>query len=280
MDDTDALSPDLARELEQVADLIRTISGDKVNSEHALALVRVVNKISARVWERFASEHDLSHWLAVPLNNRQASSVSSFLATLERMSFQRDHDVLTGLANRRLFDRRLDLEIERAIRSRSELCLMLLDLDNFKQINDTYGHPCGDAVLRRLGEVLHKSVRAYDLAARIGGEEFALLFPSTSCWSGLMLGNRVLESFSQETFQTGGESFSMTFSGGISSLALLEGVVSAEKLLASVDTALYAAKRQGKNRVLVAQGGRLIHARAGLVHSLEKQLLFSSEGAG
>jgi diguanylate cyclase (GGDEF)-like protein len=153
---------------------------------------------------------------------------------------------------------------------------MLLDLDNFKRINDTYGHPCGDVVLQRLGEVLNNSVRTYDLAARIGGEEFALIFPSTSCWTGALLGGRILEAFSREVFHAGKKAFSMTFSAGISSLALLEGAVSAKKLLAGADAALYAAKSQGKNQVLLDRSGKQAQGRAGLVRSHEKQMLFSN----
>jgi diguanylate cyclase (GGDEF)-like protein len=217
--------------------------------------------------------------MVIPLDGNLTPAASGFLATLERMSFQRDHDVLTGLANRRLFDRRLEAEVERAVRSQSELCLLILDLDNFKRINDTYGHPCGDRVLQRLGEVLQKSVRTYDLAARIGGEEFALIFPSTSCWTGSMLGGRILEEFSREVFHVGREAFSMTFSAGVSSLALLEGAASAGKLLAGADEALYAAKSRGKNQVLVAQSGKRTQGRAALVRSNEKQMLFSSRSA-
>jgi diguanylate cyclase (GGDEF)-like protein len=275
----DDLSPDLAGELEQVAHLVRTKTGIRAGAARALALVRLVNRISIPEWERFASMHGLDQWMAIPLDGNLASSVTSFLAALERISFQRDHDVLTGLANRRLFDRRLEAEVERAARSQSELCLMILDLDNFKRINDTYGHPCGDIVLQRLGETLNKSVRAYDLAARIGGEEFALIFPSTSCWTGAMLGNRILEIFSREVFHAGKDTFSMTFSAGISSLALLEGTAGAKKLVAGADAALYAAKSQGKNQVLVAQSGKRTRDRSGLVHSHEKQLLFSNNGA-
>ncbi|MDR1360289.1 MAG: GGDEF domain-containing protein, partial [Deltaproteobacteria bacterium] len=266
------LSPDLIRELEQVAQFIRT----KTGAGAALALVRVVSRIPLADWNLFASRHGLDQWMVIPLDGDMASAASGFLATLERISFQRDHDVLTGLANRRLFDRRLEAEVERAVRSQNELCLMLLDLDNFKRINDTYGHPCGDGVLRRLGTVMTQSVRAYDLAARIGGEEFALIFPSTSCWTGAMLGERILEIFSKEVFRSGKNSFSMTFSAGISSLSLLEGPVSAKKLLAQADAALYAAKSRGKNQILVDQSGKRAHSRTGLVRSHEKKMLFSS----
>ncbi|MDR2075882.1 MAG: GGDEF domain-containing protein [Desulfovibrio sp.] len=273
------LSPDLVRELEQVAQLIQTKAGARAGAAQALALTRIVSQVSLEEWERFASLHGLEQWTIIPLNGDPASAASSFQATLERMSFQRDHDVLTGLANRRLFDRRLEEEIERAIRSQNELCLMLLDLDNFKGINDTYGHLHGDIVLQRLGEVLSRSVRSYDLAARIGGEEFALIFPATSCWTGIMLGDRILKTFSREIFHAGKRTFSITFSAGISSLALLEGAVSAKKLLAEADAALYAAKNRGKNRILVAQSGRRAQDRAGMVRSHEKEMLFSSISA-
>jgi diguanylate cyclase (GGDEF)-like protein len=273
------LSPDLVRELEQVAQLIQAKAGARANASQALALTRLIDRVSPPDWEQFASLHGLEQWLAIPLDDRPASAVSGFLSSLERISFQRDHDALTGLANRRLFNRRLEAELERAARTQNDLCLMILDLDNFKGVNDTYGHLRGDVVLRRLGEVLNDSVRTYDLAARIGGEEFALIFPSTSCWAGAMLGNRILESFSQEIFHADKETFSITFSAGISSLALLEGAVSAEKLLAGADAALYAAKSRGKNQVLLDQGGKRAQGRSGLVRPYEKQMLFSSESA-
>ena len=273
------LSPALKQELERVAALIREKAIQSKAEDDALALVRVVNKLKAEDWEHFASINNLENWLTVPLGGSLASSVSTFLSTLERVSFQRDHDALTGLGNRRLLERRLSMEVERALRSGSELCLMIIDLDNFKQINDTLGHLCGDAVLERLGLVLAASVRPYDLAARIGGEEFVLVFPSTSCWTGLMLGNRILEKFSQEVFHCDSHTFSMTFSAGVSSIALLQGDVTNERLLGSADEAMYTAKKEGKNRVVVAASGKRSRDRASLVLSHEKQLLFSNQSS-
>ena len=93
-----------------------------------------------------------------------------------------------------------------------------------------------------------------------------------------MLGNRILEKFSLEVFQCDDKTFSITFSAGVSSIALLQGAVTREKLMAGADEALYAAKRGGKGRVLVAENGKRSRDRAGLVHSHEKLLLFSTQG--
>ena len=271
------ISPAAVRELELVAAFIREHADKAASEEDALALVRVVQTISPAVWEQFASAHNLENWLAIPLKGEMAACMSSFFSAFENLAFQRDHDALTGLANRRLFDRRLNMEIERSMRSDSELCLLMLDLDNFKQVNDTYGHACGDEVLKRLGATLASSIRPYDLAARLGGEEFAIIFPSTSCWTGAMLGNRILEKFSLENFLCDGKEFNMTFSAGVSSISLLRGAVTIEKLSTSADQALYTAKRGGKNQVLVAESEKRSRDRASLVQSHEKQLLFSSQ---
>ena len=271
----DHIDPALAEELARVVDLVRSQVAGGSSSGKSMALLRVIDNLTPEEWQDFAASNGLDRWLAFPLDSELANSVSSLIAAMDHLAFQRDHDALTGVGNRRLFNARMASEFERALRSHAELSLMMLDLDNFKQVNDTYGHACGDTVLQRLAAVLHSSVRPYDTVARIGGEEFAVIFPATSCWTGLRLGNRVLERFRQETFLCKGHSFSISFSAGVSSIAQMEGIPSIERLSASADEALYAAKNQGKNKVVLAESGKQARDKVSLVHSREKQFLFS-----
>lgn len=270
------LCEELACNLEKMVRLMQDNLHSSNGVKGSLALVRVLEGIDQQSWERFASTYGLESWLSIPLHRDPATAVRSLISLQERLAFQRDHDALTGIGNRGYFNRRLDTEIQRALRSRAELSLLYLDLDSFKIVNDTYGHACGDVVLQRLGRVMQNSVRHYDVVARIGGEEFAVILPSTTCWTGLMLGNRLLDTFRKEEFTCNGVTFSMTFSGGVSSLSLLDGdEKNSEGLLRSADQALYKAKASGKNSVVLAESDKLDKDRASLVQAQEKQFLFS-----
>jgi diguanylate cyclase (GGDEF)-like protein len=270
------LSDTLAADLQKIAQLVREGLNTAPGCPEALALACVINGVRVEDWGKFASLHGLENWLGIPLHGELGESVTQLLSVQEKLLLQRDHDVLTGINNHGYFNRQLESEVERALRSRTELCIIYIDLDNFKNINDTYGHNCGDIVLQRLAKVLQASVRPYDVVARIGGEEFALILPTTSCWSGMMSANRILDAFSKEVFSYGDASFFMTFSGGVSSLSLLdEDNRTNVELLQSVDTALYEAKRKGKNNVTMAESNRLVKDRESLVQAQEKQFLFS-----
>lgn len=273
------LSPELVDDLEKVTRLVREKTST-CQCSNALALVRVLAGVGPDDWERFASLNGLEDWLGIPLDCSLAESVCQVLSVQERLAFQRDHDALTGIGNRGLFNRLLASEFERAIRSHTDLSLLMLDLDNFKQVNDKYGHSCGDQVLQRLGGLLKTQVRQYDVPVRFGGEEFAVILPATSCWTATVLGTRILELFRQEEFFCDGDSFAMTFSGGAASLTLLEqDAKTAGELIKSADAALYDAKRQGKNHIALVECSKLAGDRSSLVLSHEKQFLFSCLGS-
>jgi diguanylate cyclase (GGDEF)-like protein len=242
----------------------------------ATALVRVLQGVSLEDWERCASTYGLLDWLAVPLQCDRAEAVVKMLELQKRLAFQRDHDALTGIGNRVYFNRRLDEEVSRALRSRTELSLLLLDLDDFKQVNEHRGYACGDQVLQGVARLLQNSVRHYDITARIGGEEFAAILPATTAWTGIMLGNRMLAALKRERFAYNGEGFSVTLSGGVAALALLDGErKTGACLVESADKAVYEAKKNGKNSIAAAASEKLHKGRASLVLAGEKQFLFA-----
>ncbi len=162
-------------------------------------------------------------------------------------------DELTGLSNRRAFDAALTAEIERARRFGSELSLVLIDLDDFKQVNDTYGHPQGDVVLREVARVLRESSREIDHPARYGGEELAAVLPGTDLEGAFNRAERIRELIAQLRIARldGGGTLSITASCGVAS-AQTTGT-DARALVQAADRALYEAKGDGKNKSVRAR---------------------------
>ncbi|HEY9746014.1 MAG TPA: diguanylate cyclase [Oculatellaceae cyanobacterium] len=157
-------------------------------------------------------------------------------------------DGLTGLINRRQFNNQLDAEIARAKRYRKPLSLALFDIDNFKKINDFYGHQTGDRILRELGALLTGNVRESDIPARYGGEEFALILPETSQMDAYELLERIRTVIEHTVFCLPDNPMTVTVSVGVAQLN--PDNPKSYELIERADAALYEAKRQGKNRVI------------------------------
>lgn len=155
-------------------------------------------------------------------------------------------DELTGLPNRRHFGREGDRLIERALRYDENLSLLMLDIDFFKQINDTYGHNIGDEVLCEMARRLHSCLRKSDLPGRWGGEEFVILLPNTRLDIAKYVADRLRKGFAEKPVQTRVGPIAVSFSGGG---AQLQPGDSLQSLIARADAALYQAKNKGRNRI-------------------------------
>lgn len=158
-------------------------------------------------------------------------------------------DELTGLYNRRYFDRHLAVMLHKAQSQDRDMALMILDIDHFKAVNDTYGHDVGDAVLREFAGRLRRNIRGVDLACRFGGEEFVVLMPDTDFRQAELVAERVRQSIAERAFEVNaGRPLSVTVSAGA---ALNESAADTpETLIKRADVALYRAKREGRNRVV------------------------------
>jgi len=162
--------------------------------------------------------------------------------TLQARAYEDD---LTGLGNRGLFDERLGELIALALRKNQSLSLILVDLDHFKNVNDTYGHQMGDRVLREVARLLIKNLRRYDTGYRYGGEELALLLPQTDIVGAVRLAERIRIKLERRTFAGG--KFRVTGSFGVASIG--GSVLTQEALIAAADAQVYKAKDLGRNRV-------------------------------
>jgi len=169
----------------------------------------------------------------------------------EALRTQSVRDALTGLYNRRYLEEVLEREVRRAARAAQSLGILMIDLDHFKNFNDTYGHDAGDAVLRETGQFLGKGVRAEDFVCRFGGEEFVVILPTADMKSSQARAERLRSKMRELTVMHQGRSLGMiTISIGLASFP--QHGVSPKELMAAADAALYEAKRAGRDRVAVA----------------------------
>jgi diguanylate cyclase (GGDEF)-like protein len=165
---------------------------------------------------------------------------------MHRLAHAATVDSLTGLFNRPYLDVRLREEVERARRGSSPLTVMMADIDDFKAINDRYGHQTGDAVLQAAGAVFRSAVRVFDVCARYGGDEFAILMPMSDWSSAAACGERIRQRLTERAASVGVASPQLTVSIGV---AVAEPGDTPEDLIRRADRCLYQAKAEGKNRV-------------------------------
>ena len=158
------------------------------------------------------------------------------------------HDPLTKLYNRMQFMKTIENEINRSRRTGKEACVILLDIDHFKLVNDSYGHPAGDAVLEKVAEIISGLLRETDVPARFGGEEFTILLPETSLAGGVVVAEKIINGIGEYTFTCNEEKFKISASIGVALLDT-DGDKPFDTTYQKVDRALYEAKRKGRNRV-------------------------------
>jgi diguanylate cyclase (GGDEF)-like protein len=176
------------------------------------------------------------------------------LAAQERLRIQAMYDALTGLWNRRAIFEALARELDRARRQQSPLAVVMIDLDHFKRINDTYGHLAGDDVLREAAQRLRETVRSYDFVGRYGGEEFLIVAPGSESSRAMDLAERIRRLFADNPIRLSTAAIPVTLSLGV--VCLQDGqAAEISKVLSAADDALYSAKGGGRNNSVLGSVG-------------------------
>jgi diguanylate cyclase (GGDEF)-like protein len=207
---------------------------------HSVSAVLMSIVASAVVWRQFVT--------AVLLRRELVRSHQSIADKQSELEYLATHDTLTGLYNRREFMRLAEMELARGARLPADVCARMVDLDFFKKINDQYGHPAGDAVLQQIAAMLTAGVRSTDVVARMGGEEFIVLLPSTTTEGALALAEKLRCAIRTQQLKVQSLLVPVTVSIGVSAITKAQRSTVAE-LYTAADQALYAAKHGGRDRV-------------------------------
>ena len=224
---------------------VRRVDGQPLDDLERLLVAEALDLIGA------AYEHDAR--MAVLEEHVDSLRRENFdlMARNKWLSDISARDSLTGLYSRWYVMEKIDSEINRALRHGYPMSVLMIDLDHFKEINDSFGHPAGDEVLKTVGKVLKDSCRVYDVAGRYGGEEFCIVLPETRVGNTSPVAERIRSKLAETTLPLGGRSVTVTASIGIAGTDSIgdDGVLSASALVERADRALYAAKHHGRNRV-------------------------------
>ena len=217
------------------------IAGLSAGADDYIAKPYIDEELSALICARLRAKNE---WDELKEKTRQ---LEEMLNRVESLAYL---DPLTGLFNRRRFECVLDSEMKRADRYQLALSCLVLDIDHFKSVNDTYGHQVGDQVLRETAAIIQNCIRGVDLAARWGGEEFVVLNPNTEKKNALIVGEKILKAVSSQQYAClNGRR--ITVSIGVAGIPH-PGIGTAEQLVHIADLAMYEAKKNGRNRVVVA----------------------------
>ncbi|HET57546.1 MAG TPA: GGDEF domain-containing protein [Deltaproteobacteria bacterium] len=245
---------DQARLLEELERLEREIlgrcgKGTDDSLSRGLLLARVIPDMTEDEWYEGTGPAAFENsWMAFPLNGNKVEALAKLNEKLEKLAHAGDRDYLSGLYNRRFFLRVLKREMTKTEKYCMPLALAIADIDNFKEINDTCGHVAGDEVVRRVADVFSSGIRAGDYAARIGGDEFALILPAAGAAESGTVVKRFLERVRDIDKQIGKDCrlLRCTLSLGV---AVYTGfpLMTPEQLIACADKELYAVKRNGKD---------------------------------
>ncbi|MDD2810653.1 GGDEF domain-containing protein [Rhodoferax sp.] len=251
----------LAAFIERLASMTETTSGFHAQMESSAKLIEQAKSIAdiAPVLKdvvgatRHMAQDSLTARDALQGMKKKVEATEAELSKLhqelDRVSAQARHDPLTGALNRQGLDEAINREVSKVRRMDTPLCVSLLDIDNFKKLNDTLGHATGDVALTHLANVTREVMRPQDTLARYGGEEFVILLPDTPIDKGIEAMQRLQRELTKKFFMAGTEKVLITFSAGVAQLQADEAGAQAIK---RADQAMYLAKRAGKNRVLGA----------------------------
>lgn len=218
------------------------ISVREFTSQHGLLVAVVGSLLLALI---------LAALYLVMLNTRLQEAMANLREAEAELTIRADTDMLTGLYSRRRFSEIVNAEVARALRYERPLSLILMDMDHFKQVNDTWGHPVGDEVLREVAGRVRHSARSNDFVGRLGGEEFAVLLPETTLEDAVALAERIRQAVAcRPAHMVGAQELNCTLSLGVAEVC--PSIQDFSTLYKAVDEALYRAKRQGRNRTAIS----------------------------
>ena len=232
----------MARSISRPINELKTCLDDLGDGQYCIQIKGVDSKDEigslAKAFNQMSNNLSNAH-IAIKSKNKQLENLSN-------------EDGLTGLYNHRYLKEQAIIEYNRSFRYRTPLSFLMIDIDYFKSINDTYGHLFGDIVLKGIASIIKNSCRDTDIVARYGGEEFVVILPHTSLESAQQVSEKLLKNISSETYSKNEISISITVSIGIS--CFHEGVNSFEELLTEADEAMYQAKNSGRDKVCTYKG--------------------------